>query len=87
MKLKQEFTRRLWAMLPLDQQQALVHDFLDWLYADLSSARRHEKAKLLAPRLNEWLEMGEIGLPLVLFQYFKSLSLIASVIRWVRNPG
>lgn len=87
MKLKQEFTRILWAMLPLDQQQVLVYDFLDWLYADLSPAQRQEKANLLAPRLIKRLEMGEIGLPLVLFQHFKSLSLSASVIRWVRTPG
>jgi len=87
MNLKREFTRRLWAMLPHDQQQALVCDFLDWLYADLSPAQRQAKAKLLAPRLIEWLAAGEIGLPVVLLQYFKSLSMIASVIRWVRNPG
>lgn len=86
MNLKQALTRKLWAALPPDQQQALVYDFLDWLYSDLQPAQRREKANLLAPRLMEWIEAGDIGLPGVLYQHLIHLFQRSFVARWVRAP-
>lgn len=76
MDLKRRLTRSLMAALPRDEQIAMVQDFVDWLYADLSPAERKVKAGRIAPRLIEWISNGEIGLPLVLLQHFKRLRIV-----------
>lgn len=85
MKLKQELTRRLWVMLPPDQQQVLIYDFLDWLYSDFPPILRQEKTNLLAPRLMQWIAEGKIGLSLILYLYLKRLPLVSMFSRWAGN--
>jgi hypothetical protein len=74
MRLKERLTRALMAGLPLNEQQTMVRDFVDWLYADLPSPERREKAGRLEPRVIEWICEGKMGLWLLLCQHFRRLS-------------
>ena len=84
MNLKRYIIRKLWGALSPDQQQVMIYDFLDWLYADLQPAQRQEKAKRLAPRLMVWVAEGEIGLSLVIYQHLSRL--LSTLGRWIGEP-
>jgi hypothetical protein len=62
------------ATLSHNEQQAMVRDFVDWLYADLPPAECREKVERLSPHLIEWISEGETGLWLVFHQHLKRLS-------------
>jgi hypothetical protein len=82
MNLRQNLTRKLWSAIPHDEQEAMVYDFLDWLFSDLTPAERHEKAKRMAPRLMGWVAEGKIGLSLVVYQHFKRLPFVSMLSQW-----
>lgn len=83
MGLKRRLTRFLMAALSPREQIAMVMDFVDWFYADLSPAERKIKAGRIAPRLIEWMTNGDIGLPLLLLQHFKRTRIVRAFSHWV----
>lgn len=85
MNLRQNLIRKLWAAIPPDEQQAMVYDFLDWLFSDLIPTERREKAKRLTPRLMGWIAEGKIGLSLVVYHHFIRLPLVSTLNQWADN--
>jgi len=82
MNLRRNLIRKLWAAIPPGEQQAMVYDFLDWLFSDLIPTERQEKAKRLTPRLMGWIAEGKIGLSLVVYQHLKRLPLVSTLSQW-----